>query len=241
MQDAILVYNCGAARDVVTSRVMKTGDAAVVMAGGGELQPLQLVVHMLLLCVPNALGDRPPAAVQARNILLIVVDDLRPQMKTYGVPWMHTPNFDKLADQGVLFENAYVQQSICSPTRNSFLSGRYPDKTKVWCAASFSCSDRCNAEQPGDNNAPQTHRAMHTTNRNFIDDFRTSNADGLSWTALPEFFRNHGFFTTGDTPLAPVESICTDAADLRAAAFGFVLSFTALQVLGKSITREFTA
>lgn len=95
-------------------------------------------------------------------------------------------------------------------------------------------------EQPGDNNAPQTHRAMHTTNRNFIDDFRTSNADGLSWTALPEFFRNHGFFTTGDTPLAPVESICTDA-DLRAAAFGFVLSFTALQVLGKSITREFTA
>ena len=30
------------------------------------------------------------------------------------------------------FENAYVQQSICSPTRNSFLSGRYPDKTKTW-------------------------------------------------------------------------------------------------------------
>ena len=32
----------------------------------------------------------------------------------------------------MLFERAYVQQSICSPTRNSFLSGRYPDKTRTW-------------------------------------------------------------------------------------------------------------
>ncbi len=157
-----LHWHYGAGRDVVTSRVMKTGDAAVVMAGGGELQPRQLLVHTLLLCVPNALGDRPPAAVQARNILLIVVDDLRPQMKTYGVPWMHTPNFDKLADQGVLFENAYVQQSICSPTRNSFLSGRYPDKTKVWCAAFFSCSDRCNARTAGrQQRAPNSPRHAH--------------------------------------------------------------------------------
>ncbi len=97
---------------------------------------LQLLV---LLLAPYVLGGTTPAAADitanvqlTRNILLIVVDDLRPQMKTYGVPWMHTPNFDRLADQGVLFENAYVQQSICSPTRNSFLSGRYPDKTKVW-------------------------------------------------------------------------------------------------------------
>jgi arylsulfatase A-like enzyme len=69
---------------------------------------------------------------KARNILMIVVDDLRPQIKAYGVPWMVTPHIDRLASQGVLFERAYVQQSICSPTRNSFLSGRYPDKTRTW-------------------------------------------------------------------------------------------------------------
>eukprot|EP01048_Picozoa_sp_COSAG05_P019621 COSAG05_NODE_3121_length_2308_cov_2.488909_2_plen_218_part_00 len=82
----------------------------------------------------------------------------------YGVPWMHTPHIDRLASEGMLFENAYVQQSICSPTRNSFLSGRYPDKTKTW---------------------------------NFIDDFRSGSPEGEDWTALPEFFRNQGFFTTG--------------------------------------------
>eukprot|EP01052_Picozoa_sp_SAG31_P043528 SAG31_NODE_7281_length_1734_cov_2.241590_2_plen_192_part_00 len=104
------------------------------------------------------------AAAAARNILMIVVDDLRPQIKAYGVPWMVTPHIDRLAAQGMLFERAYVQQAICSPTRNSFLSGRYPDKTRTW---------------------------------NFIDDFRSGSPEGGSWTALPEFFRKQGFFTTG--------------------------------------------
>ena len=99
-----------------------------------------------------------------RNVLLVVVDDLRPQIKAYGVEWMNTPNIDRLAAQGMLFDHAYVQQSICAPTRNSFLSGRYPDKTKAW---------------------------------NFINDFRTGNSEGQKWIALPEFFRLHGYFTTG--------------------------------------------
>jgi iduronate 2-sulfatase len=97
------------------------------------------------------------------NVLMIIVDDLRPQVNAYGVPWMQTPNIDKLAGSGVLFENAYVQQAICSPTRNSFLSGRVPDKTKTW---------------------------------NFINDFREVGV-GDKWTALPEFFRKQGYWTTG--------------------------------------------
>jgi arylsulfatase A-like enzyme len=67
-----------------------------------------------------------------KNVFMIVVDDMRPQTKAYGADYMHTPNLDKLASEGAMFENAYVQQSICSPTRNSFLSGRLPDKTKTW-------------------------------------------------------------------------------------------------------------
>ena len=41
-------------------------------------------------------------------------------------------HIDAFAAESVLFEKAYVQQSICSPTRNSFLSGRYPDRTRTW-------------------------------------------------------------------------------------------------------------
>ena len=67
-----------------------------------------------------------------RDILLIVVDDLRPQLASYGSTFMHTPNMDQLVSEGVLFERAYAQIAICSPSRNSFLSGRYPSSTGVF-------------------------------------------------------------------------------------------------------------
>eukprot|EP00041_Stephanoeca_diplocostata_P018690 m.394486 g.394486 ORF g.394486 m.394486 type:complete len:123 (-) comp21088_c0_seq42:253-621(-) len=43
-----------------------------------------------------------------------------------------TPNLDKLAQSGLVFDNAYCQQAVCSPSRNSFMSGRRPDDTKMF-------------------------------------------------------------------------------------------------------------
>jgi iduronate 2-sulfatase len=100
---------------------------AVPLLGALLLQLLQLPT------VTSAPTGAPyPSAPVATNIMLLVVDDLRPQIRAYGVEWMHTPHIDQLAAEGMLFERAYVQQSICAPTRNSFLSGRYPDKTRAW-------------------------------------------------------------------------------------------------------------
>ena len=68
-----------------------------------------------------------------RNILLITIDDLRPQLNaSYGHPQMHTPNLDLLAAEGTTFRRAYCQQAVCSPSRNSFMSGRRPGTTRVW-------------------------------------------------------------------------------------------------------------
>lgn len=74
----------------------------------------------------------PPAPKGARNVLFIVVDDLRPQMGPYGQNQTVTPNLDALASGALVFDNAYCQQAVCSPSRNSFLSGRRPDATKTW-------------------------------------------------------------------------------------------------------------
>ena len=44
---------------------------------------------------------------------------------------MHTPNLDSFADKSILFERSYVQQSLCSPSRTSFLTSRRPDTTRI--------------------------------------------------------------------------------------------------------------
>ena len=66
------------------------------------------------------------------NVLFIAVDDLRPQTGCYGHPMMKTPNIDALAATGTLFNRAYCQQAVCSPSRTSLLTGLRPDTTRIY-------------------------------------------------------------------------------------------------------------
>jgi len=70
-------------------------------------------------------------ASKPMNVLFIGVDDLRPQLESYGFPQMKTPNMNRLATMGMQFNRAYVQQAICSASRASLLTGCRPDATGV--------------------------------------------------------------------------------------------------------------
>lgn len=74
------------------------------------------------------------APLGARNILYILVDDLRPELEAYGqsAGTHHSPHIKKLAESATVFDNAYCQISVCSPSRQSFLTGRRPDHLRVW-------------------------------------------------------------------------------------------------------------
>jgi arylsulfatase A-like enzyme len=66
------------------------------------------------------------------NILFILADDLGyGDLSCYGRPDYQTPHLDRLAAQGVRFENAYSASPVCTPTRCAFITGRYPARTRV--------------------------------------------------------------------------------------------------------------
>jgi len=67
-----------------------------------------------------------------KNILFIAVDDLKPLLGCYGTKGVITPNIDKLASQGFVFQNNHCQQAVCGPSRASVLTGKRPDYTKIW-------------------------------------------------------------------------------------------------------------
>ena len=87
---------------------------------------MRLALCMMCL-LPQAVlaADRP-------NIVFILSDDHRwDTLGVMGHPFVETPNLDSIAEQGVLFENAFVTSSLCSPSRASFLTGQYPQQHGV--------------------------------------------------------------------------------------------------------------
>ena len=87
---------------------------------------------LLTLITLGLLSTQLCAQEKKLNVLFIVVDDLRPELSCYGNTVVKTPNFDRLAKRGMVFNRAYCQQSICSPSRASIMTGKRPDATRVW-------------------------------------------------------------------------------------------------------------
>lgn len=84
------------------------------------LTTIQLL--MLVMICTSAFAEK-----QRPNILFIGVDDLRPELNCYGATHIHSPNIDRLAQEGMLFERAFCQWAVCMPSRASLLSGLRPD------------------------------------------------------------------------------------------------------------------
>ena len=82
------------------------------------------------------------------NVLYIIVDDLRPSIEPYSdrVP---TPHLEALARRGTVFDRAYANEAVCAPSRNSFLSGLRPRRTKAWNFVNHIRQADCGLEVPG--------------------------------------------------------------------------------------------
>ena len=77
------------------------------------------ILFLLFLCPLVSTAKEQP------NFLLISIDDLRPELKCFGVDYIHSPNIDKLASQGRAFHRHYVQAPTCGASRYTLLTGTY--------------------------------------------------------------------------------------------------------------------
>lgn len=102
---------------------------------------------------------------QTPNVLFIVADDLNLEIGPYNGMKNHTPNLDRLAREGVKFDQAYAQYPVCGPSRASFMSGLYPETTRV------------------------------LSNQQREGSYRASNPALSGHPSMAGFFRNHGYYT----------------------------------------------
>jgi iduronate 2-sulfatase len=89
---------------------------------------LSICLLILWRC-ESTVAAQPPAA--PRNVLFLISDDLNTMLGCYGDPLAKTPNIDRLAARGVRFDRAYCTFPLCGPSRNSMLTGLYPDSTGI--------------------------------------------------------------------------------------------------------------
>ena len=93
-------------------------------------------LNLVLLAAPSLQAAEKPAPI--KNVLFLISDDLRANtLGCYGDKFCQTPNIDKLAASGMLFERAYCQGTVCGPSRTSFMHSRYRGSDNITLGQHF--------------------------------------------------------------------------------------------------------
>ena len=96
------------------------------------------------------------------NVVIIVSDDHRyDMMSCTGNMYLNTPNLDRLANEGVCFDNAFATSGICSPSRGSILTGKYAHQARtpqiMWMNNTFHCQETTFPKRLHDTNYQTAH------------------------------------------------------------------------------------
>ena len=142
------------------------------------------MLRLLSLCV--ILFASTAGAAERPNVLLIMADDYCTALDSYGREQCRTPNLDRLARQGVSFDNAFCQFSLCGPSRSSMICGMYPSATGVttnWVKFRDRLPDHVTLPQLFSRHgywAGRVGKILHMTTRDHLEGW-PGNDDAESW------------------------------------------------------------
>ena len=140
------------------------------------------------------------SAIQAQerpNILFLMADDLRPELGCYGVEEIKTPNIDRLASGGVVFQNAYRNIPVSGASRASLLTGVYPHYPERFISFSARASKDCPDAIPL--SGWFTRNGYHTVSIGKVFHHIEDHADSWSeppYRTFPEAMMSTGLNTT---------------------------------------------
>ena len=99
-----------------------------------DITIMKKVLFSLITCIfILSCGPSQPEPDSPPNILFIEVDDLTAKyLGIHGAKIARTPNIDSLAQSGVIFKNAMAQGVMCTPSRNSLITGKYPHELGLY-------------------------------------------------------------------------------------------------------------
>lgn len=157
---------------------------------------LAIVFAMLLPAAAEAAAGR-----QKPNVLFVAVDDLRTELGCYGVKEIRSPNIDRLAERGTVFDRAYCQQAVCSPSRTSLLTGCRPDTTRV-----YDLETHFRKHLPDVATLPQHFKAHGYVTRSVGKIFHGGLDDLASWSVPPARFQRRGYHLRANQELVARKS-----------------------------------
>ena len=149
-----------------------------------------LFFGLLLITTPSSLAQK--ISKKPLNVVWISCEDMGPVLSAYGNKAVHTPNIDRLANEGIKYTNAYATVGVCAPSRFSIITGMYPARLG---AHNMRTGDHNNFKWPEDIKFRKNKGVLDKSGKN-VPDYEVVPPAYVK--PFPEYLRAQGYYCVND-------------------------------------------
>ena len=149
-----------------------------------------LFFGLLLITTPSSLAQK--ISKKPLNVVWISCEDMGPVLSAYGNKSVHTPNIDRLANEGIKYTNAYATVGVCAPSRFSIITGMYPARLG---AHNMRTGDHNNFKWPEDIKFRKNKGVLDKSGKN-VPDYEVVPPAYVK--PFPEYLRAQGYYCVND-------------------------------------------